>query len=101
MAILQEFDLEIHPMKLVRGQGLFKAMADVDLSISCQQYTMQSFTRDPWYEDIIYLLLNNRCPDGMKATQRRALRLKSAHYMIKIGALYQKNFEEIYLLYLD
>ncbi|GLJ23908.1 hypothetical protein SUGI_0454280 [Cryptomeria japonica] len=27
MAILQEFDLEMHPMKLVRGQGFSHAMA--------------------------------------------------------------------------
>jgi hypothetical protein len=87
MAILQEFDLEIHPMKLVQGQSLSKAVPD-DSSISCQQYTMQSFTHDPWYVDIIHLLLNNRCPNGMKATQRRAHRLKGSHYMIKTGVLY-------------
>ena len=28
MAILQEFDLEIQPMRLVRGQGLSKMIAD-------------------------------------------------------------------------
>lgn len=28
MAILQEFDLEIQPMRLVRGQGLLNMIAD-------------------------------------------------------------------------
>ena len=31
MAILQEFNLEIQPMKLVRGQGLTKMIADNEI----------------------------------------------------------------------
>lgn len=101
MAILQEYDLRIHPMKLVRGQGLSKAMVDVDKSITCQQYTVQSFTKDLWYTDLIFFLLNNICPNRMNATQRRALRMKSAHYMLKGGPLYRRNYEGVYLCCLD
>lgn len=36
MAILQELDLEIHPMKLVRGTGLSHSMENVGDNIICQ-----------------------------------------------------------------
>lgn len=47
MAILQEFDLEIHPMKLVRGIGLFHSMVNTGDNIICQQYTTHFFSDDP------------------------------------------------------
>lgn len=47
MTILQDFDLEMHPMRLVRGQGLSQVMAADTPHIQCQQYTLESFTQDP------------------------------------------------------
>ena len=101
MAILQEFDLEIHPMKLVIGTSLSKSMVNASDNIICQQYKTQSFSNDPWYVDIVYFMLNNQCPEGMNATQRSMLRMKSSHYMLKGGLLYKKNFEGVYLRCLD
>lgn len=70
IAILQEFDLEIHLMKLVRGQGLSQAMAIDTPHIQCWKYTLQSFTQDPWYTDLAFILLNNKCHEGLTTTQR-------------------------------
>lgn len=69
--------------------------------IQCQQYTLKSSTQDPWYTDLVFVLLNNRCPEGLTTTQRQSLRLKSANYMIKDLTLYRKNYEGIYLQCLD
>lgn len=88
-------------MKLVRGTSLSNSMANTSDNIICQQYTTQSFSNDPWYADIICFMLNNRCPKGMNATQRRVLRMKSSHYMLKGGLLYRNNFEGMYLRCLD
>ena len=82
MAILQEFDLEIQSMRLVRGQGLSKMIADYqdedekdfkfddDTSEDDQKRMLvsqvdvnQGVIIDVWYQDILYYLLQNRCPD--------------------------------------
>lgn len=88
-------------MRLVRGTGLSESMANAGDNIVCQQYTTQSFSNDPWYADVVYLMLNNRCPEGMNSTQRRSLRLRSSHYMFKGGLLYRNNFKGVYLRCLD
>ena len=68
---LLEYDLEIKPTKLVRGQGLAKMMTqsncdvlgvnllDCDPSTSnhIEQVTLcPNFLISPWYKDIIYVL---------------------------------------------
>ena len=73
MAIIQEFDLEIQPMRLVRGQGLSKMIVDnqdgnkkgfkfnndinkddQNKMIVSQVYIGQGVLRDVWYQDIFY-----------------------------------------------
>lgn len=76
MAILQELDLEIQPMKLVRGQGLSRMIANNQISnenkfefekeiddkdqkkmIVSQIDIGQGMVVDVWYQDIVYYLL--------------------------------------------
>ena len=55
MAILQEFDLEIQSMKLVRGKGLAKMIGHTEKDqgmVSCS-YTHEGVIFDIWYEDIV------------------------------------------------
>ena len=101
MAILQEYDLEMQPMKIVRGQGLSRAMAEETPRIKCQTYTVASITQDPWYTDLVYLLLNNKCPEGLPPHKCHALWMKSSHFMIKNSALYRRNYEGVYLWCID
>lgn len=91
----------MYPMRLVRGQGLSQAMATNTPHIQCQQYILQSFTQDPWYTKLVFILMKNKCSKGLTATQRHTLRLKSVNYMIKDLALYRNNYEVIYLRCLD
>jgi len=101
VTILQEFNIEIQPMKLVRGQALTKTMAEVGHDLVSQQYLLEDVSKDEWYGDIIFYLLNQCCPPHLNAVQRRALKLKSSSYMIKGSVLYKKNHEGIYLRCLD
>ena len=71
IAILLEYDLEIKPTKLVKGQGLSKLMAQsnydaLDLNqldfdatnhtISEKTILPSDFLASPWYKDIIFVL---------------------------------------------
>ena len=71
MAILQEFDIEIQPMKLVRGQGLAKFISHTkqDQGLVLYAYTNESVISDFQYQDIVYFLLQDRCPNGMNGSQ--------------------------------
>lgn len=119
MAILQEFDLEIKLMKLVRGQGLTKMIAnnetdndseirfDDEINTDNQQKVMvsqvnidQGIITDVWYQDIVYYLLQNQCPNWMHSSQCRGLKMKCESYMLQDRKLYKRNREGIYLKFL-
>jgi len=85
---LQEYDIEITPAQIVRGQGLCKLVADSaarqeeenDMSnpgehyqnlICCAQNSVS-----PWYDDIKFYLEHGSAPHHLDPTKRRALRLK-------------------------
>ena len=71
IAVLLEYDLEIKPTKLVKGEGLPKLMTDLNYesfqlnSLSNHSNKLHSglqvmidFTLSPWYSDIVYNLRN-------------------------------------------
>ena len=80
IATLLEYDVEIKPTKLIKGQGLAKlmvesnlhtldinmiaAMSDEDEEKAPLQVS-EMFVDSPWYLDIIYVLQNLSSPPGM------------------------------------
>lgn len=101
--VLLEYDLEIKPTKLNKGQGLAKLMAysnydSLDLNqidfdaanhtISKQTIFPFDFLASPWYKDIIFVLPNLQAPEGLTKNQARLVKLKSAKYCIINGFLY-------------
>jgi hypothetical protein len=89
---IQEYDLEIKPIKIVKGEGL------AQMPIESNQEAIQMGEReqinmvvselehDEWYFDIIYYLKNLSCPNHLLDYKRRALRLKTMkHYLTENG----------------
>ena len=87
MTSLQEYDLEINPAQIVRGQGLCKLVADSveeqqsqintstvnrhnEKHISCAQATPNS-----WYGDIRFYLMHGFAPHNLDPKNRRSLRI--------------------------
>jgi hypothetical protein len=83
LAKIQEFDLEVKPTKLIKGQGLAKLLAESNLKaldINCLQGSdedtdlnvpeeetspnqiEEKFLSSGWYRDIVFYLLNLRMP---------------------------------------
>lgn len=97
MTMLQEYDIEVQPMKLVRGQGLMRKMLEMGSDLVAQHYNLEDVSLGDLYDDIIHYLLNQQCLDHLNAMQRRALHLKSDSFMLKGAILYKKNHEGVYL----
>jgi hypothetical protein len=97
IVVLLEYDLEINPTKLIKGQGLAKLMTQsnydvlginfiVDLSENSKEETVpqvsQKFLESPWYVDIIYVLRNLQAPPELSKTKARFLKLKATKFCI-------------------
>ena len=91
IATLLEYDIEIKPTKLVKGQGLVKLMAQsnhealgINSFESCTYTNTQQkegqvhpdFLASPWYKDIVHVLLNLQAPSELSKTQARSVKLK-------------------------
>ena len=101
-----EYDLEIKPMKLIKGQGLAKLMAqpnlcalDIKLVLEMSKEEDKGFMvpisdiflQSPWYSDILYVLQHLSPPTGMSKSNGRSLKIKSAKYCILNNTLYWKD----------
>jgi hypothetical protein len=109
IAKILEFDLEIRPTKLIKGQGLAKLLAEANcqaLGISfineCSGIPQSRLSemdprrdpplaRCPWYKDVIYFLQELRPPDGLQRNKARALKLKVVRYCLIDQVLYWKD----------
>ena len=88
--VILEYDLEIRPTKLIKGQGLAKLMAEsnfqaldmnmVDVLEETEEfiapYIEEIFLNSSWYADIIYLLLYINTPPSLSNTKARFLKQK-------------------------
>jgi hypothetical protein len=85
---IQEYDLDIKPTKIVKGQGLaqmltgrnkkaiqMKENEQVNVVVSELEY-------NEWYFDIIYYLRHLSCPNHLVDYKTRSLRLKSTKYCL-------------------
>eukprot|EP00253_Pinus_taeda_P022655 PITA_22655 len=108
IATILEYDIEIKPTKLIKGQGLAKLMVEtnsqaLDINELDNKQEMatppisQAFSYSPWYTDIIYVLQNLQAPPGLSRTKSRFLKMKALKFCIVDSALFWKNHEGILL----
>jgi hypothetical protein len=110
---LQEYDLEITPAQIVRGQGLCKLVVDSeagqqeesdtsnlgqsDQSLICCTQNLVS----PWYDDIRFCLEHGSAPRHLDPAKRRALRLKSTSFHLVNGILFRQSFDDVLMRCLE
>eukprot|EP00253_Pinus_taeda_P013301 PITA_13301 len=106
IATLLEYDVEIKPTKLVKGQGLAKLIAesnlhalDINLIIAMTDeneegtsvQVSEMFFLSPWYSDIIYVLKNISPLPDIARNKARTVKLKAAKFCILNSTLYWKD----------
>jgi hypothetical protein len=119
IAKILEFDLEVKPTKLVKGQGLARLLVESNCKalgvnfMSTNSINQQSdipnnnlqinskLAECSWYKDIIYFLQNLQPPTGLEKTKVRALKLKAVRYCIVDQILYWKDPLGVLLRCLD
>ena len=106
IATLLEYDIEIRPTKLVKGQGLAKLMAQSNcealgvnffepcieiISKAEERQVHPYFIASSWYNDIIHVLQHLQAPLELSKTKARFVRLKAAKFHIIKSYLYWKD----------
>ena len=105
IAVILEYDLEIKPTKLIKGQGLTKLMAesnfqalDINMFNALDEHeeltiliNKDHFLNSSWYAYILYVLLNLNSPPSLSKIKARFLKLKAVNYCILDKCLYWKN----------
>lgn len=99
---IQEYDIEIKPTKIVRGQGLAKLLTQTypceeNLDVNLAQEALVINNEHEWYKDIVNLLKNLSCPPHLIEHQRRALRLKASRYILTEDGLGWRNPDGVIL----
>eukprot|EP00253_Pinus_taeda_P012344 PITA_12344 len=101
-----EYDLEIKPTKLIKGQGMARLMVesnlnalDINLIVAMSEdeeessliHVSEMFLQSPWYLDIVYVLQHLSPPPGMIKNKGRSLKHKAAKFYILNNSLYWKD----------
>lgn len=113
IAKLLEYDIEIKPTKLVKGQGLAKLLTqsnldciDINLSTEISEISEneeelvqinEKFLISEWYKDIAFVLQHNRAPDNLSKSKARFTKLKSLRYFVYNQNLFRKDARGILL----
>ena len=103
---LQEYDLEIKPASIVRGQGFCKMLAGAsqipeNSSEEVQTYEVSLNDIESLYADTIYYLKNGYAPAHLDHTKKRALRLKAKQYQLINDVLFKRNYDSVLLRCLE
>lgn len=113
IAKLLEYDIDIIPTKLVKGQGLAKLMTQSDLDcldinlnekiseISDDEEELVSIAEkclvSDWYKDVIFVLQHHKSPTDLKKSKSRFVNLKYLRYFILDRDLFSKDTRGILL----
>jgi hypothetical protein len=118
IAKIMEFDLEMKPTKLVKGQGLARLLVESNcralgvnfMNINSKNWQVEIANKNShvslnlaeciWYKDI-YFLQKLRPPDGLEKNKVRDLKLKEIKYCLVDQVLYWKDPLEVLLRCLD
>ena len=105
--------MEIKPSKVVKGQGLCKLVVEaahfpnnsfeavIDEVLLTREIYFYPPPQDSWYTDLRTLLEIGASPDYLEPRKRRALRLKSAPYLLIDNILFRRNSNGVLLQCLD
>ena len=106
VAKIQEYDIEIKPTKLIRGNALCRAIAENKTTRESKESNEKQLVLtvglyDSWFENISYFLTYGECPEGLNAKQRRDLRLRATKYVIWDGKLFKRAIDGTFLRCVD
>jgi hypothetical protein len=102
LAKIQEYDIEIKPLKYIKGQGLYKIIANGDyvdgvISISVREPLDDS----EWSRDIIFYLRSEKFFVTINSKDQRTLKMKKNQYVLISDIPFMRNYDGILLRCID
>eukprot|EP00253_Pinus_taeda_P014621 PITA_14621 len=105
---LQEYDLDIRPTKIVKGQGFCKLLAGAS-NIQEHEGTknieeikeISIINPESQYAYLIFSLKNGYAPSNLSYKNKRAIRLKAKNFMMVDDVLFRRNYDSILLRCLE
>ena len=101
---LQEYNTEINPANIVKGQGFCQMLVGASLileipspSQEVQMYEVSLNDIESRYADIMFYLKNGYAPSNLNHTKKRALRLKAKQYQLVNNILFRMNYDYVLL----
>ena len=112
MTVLQEYDLEINPAKIMKGQGLFLLVSQSNDLEQEQQWEQEedisvdivkviSTPTSKRYDDIRFYHTHGYAPITLYLRRHRDLRLKNAPYHLIDGVPFRRNYDCVFLICLE
>ena len=107
MTVLQEYDLEIKPAKMVEWNGLCLLVAQSNIpqqerqciheeDMSVDAIDVISSSSSEWYDEINFYLTDRYAPPTLDFKKCRNLRLKATPYKFTDNVLFCKNYDGIF-----
>ena len=99
IAKVMEYDVDIKPTKLVKGQGLAKLLTESNCQVLNLHLMAENSAQDvaveykkqqiygrccdsSWYKEIVYFLVYLQCPPELNRNECRSLKLKAMKYVL-------------------
>ena len=105
---LQEYDINIKPMNIVRGQGFCRLLTRAsnipdheDSNNTPQVNEISIINSESQYADLIFYLNNGYAPLEFSYKNKSSLRLKDKHFEIIDNVLFKRNYDSILLRCLE
>eukprot|EP00253_Pinus_taeda_P022331 PITA_22331 len=105
---LQEYDFEIKPTNIVRGQGFCRLLAGAsniqesgDTEHIEEIHQISITNSESQYADLIFYLKNGYAPPNLSYKNKRAIRLEAKNFIIIDDVLFRKNYDSILLRCLE
>jgi hypothetical protein len=95
LAKIQEYDIEIKPLKAIRGQGLCKFVTRIEVvntsfvdefNIVIKEKSLEKYE---WYTHIIFYWKSCQFLPEMSSKERRTLKMKTNNYVLVFGILFR------------
>jgi len=110
IAKLLEYDIDIKPTKLAKGEGLAKLMTQSNLDcldINLNAEILENFYDEEelvpidekylvsdWYKDVVFVLQHHKAPSDLTKSKARFVKLKSLRYFVFDKNLFWKDTGE-------
>jgi hypothetical protein len=99
---IKEYDIEIKHLKVVKGKGLCKIIANSDSMDGMISILVgEPLADSQWYGYIVFYLRSGNFHVTMNPKEKRTLNMKENQYVLIVDILFRRNYDGILLRCVD